>query len=194
MTERRPTLTDPAALEALSHPVRLAVMEYLMSSGPATASVCARAVGDSASNCSYHLRMLERVGLVESIESEDARERPWRARLTGFSTDGGDPAAEAAVMTSVQLNQRKLREFLARRASLPAAWAEAATVWHFVLRLDADELRALSDRIDALVRPYLAATRTDAPSGAALVRGSFVGYPDDVDPAPSAAHRPSSDR
>ena len=45
MNEKRPLLTDPEVLEALAHPVRLDLLSYLMSDGPATASACARAVG-----------------------------------------------------------------------------------------------------------------------------------------------------
>lgn len=91
MDPRRPVLTDPAVLESLAHPVRLDVLNHLMSDGPATASVCARAVGDTPSNCSYHLRVLERHGLVASGESADGRERPWRATITGFDIDGEVP-------------------------------------------------------------------------------------------------------
>jgi DNA-binding IclR family transcriptional regulator len=52
------------------------VLSFLMSTGPATASTCARAVGDSPSNCSYHLRVLAAHGLVEQDVSSDGRERP----------------------------------------------------------------------------------------------------------------------
>lgn len=98
MDENRPLLTDPKALEALAHPVRLDLLTYLMSEGPATASVCARAVGDDPSNCSYHLRALARQGLVERVDSSDGRERPWRATITGFTTvsSGLDPNSRQA--------------------------------------------------------------------------------------------------
>src|ERR1700760_1716779 len=84
MAERRPVLTDPEVLEALAHPVRLDLLSYLMSNGPASASECARAVGDTPSNSSYHRRTLARRGLVERVESADRRQRPWRATITGF--------------------------------------------------------------------------------------------------------------
>src|ERR1700759_5782882 len=85
MAERRPVLTDPEVLEALAHPVRLDLLTYLMSDGPASASQCARAVGDTPSNSSYHLRTLARHGLVEPVQSPDRRQRPWRATITGFT-------------------------------------------------------------------------------------------------------------
>src|ERR1700760_5023556 len=93
MAERRPVLPDPEVLEALAHPVRLDLLSYLMSHGPASASTCARAVGDTPSNCSYHLRTLARHGLVEPATSTDRRERPWRATITGFSfAPAADPS------------------------------------------------------------------------------------------------------
>src|SRR5689334_4194271 len=85
--EARKRITEPAALEALAHPVRLDLLNYLMSNGPATASTCARAVGDTPSNCSYHLRMLAKFGLVGEAPSADGRERPWRALVTGLITN-----------------------------------------------------------------------------------------------------------
>src|SRR5215470_19444515 len=90
--EARKRITEPAVLEALAHPVRLDLINYLMSGGPATASTCARAVGDTPSNCSYHLRTLARFGLVGEVPSVDGRERPWRALVTGLITNPDDPS------------------------------------------------------------------------------------------------------
>src|ERR671922_2256981 len=84
ITERRVRLSDPRALRALAHPLRLALLDRLMSFGEQTAAQCATAVGSTASNCSYHLRALARVGLVERGESADGRERPWRSSATGL--------------------------------------------------------------------------------------------------------------
>src|SRR5262249_4627489 len=89
--EARKRITEPAALDALAHPVRLDLMNYLRSSGPAPASACARAVGDTPSNCSYHLRTLAKFGLVGEVPSADGRERPWRALVTGLITNPDDP-------------------------------------------------------------------------------------------------------
>src|SRR5580698_4906225 len=94
--EQRREISDPEALEALAHPVRLDILSYLASRGPATASACARAVGDNPSNSSYHLRVLAKHGLVEPVESTDGRERPWRAVVTGLSADPTNPEASAA--------------------------------------------------------------------------------------------------
>ena len=82
--ERRTRITDPKALRVLAHPLRLALLDRLMSFGEQTAAQCAAAVGSTASNCSYHFRALARVGLVERGESPDGRERPWRSGSTGL--------------------------------------------------------------------------------------------------------------
>src|SRR5829696_6017403 len=114
--ETRRRITEPEALEALAHPVRLELVNHLMASGPATASACARAVGDTPSNCSYHLRVLADVGLVGEDVSADGRERPWRALVTGFQTVDG-PLAVA-----VQRDQRLVRDYLSHRDDVPARW------------------------------------------------------------------------
>jgi DNA-binding transcriptional ArsR family regulator len=182
--ERRPLITDPDVLEALAHPVRLDLLTYLMATGPATASACARAVGDTPSNCSYHLRTLARHGLVETVESADRRQRPWRATITGFSID---PTAEpdtpqgrsnaAMLSASVALEQGLLREYLANRDQTPAAWREADTASSYTLRASVPELQRVMEEIDALLRPLIAARREGAPPDAELVHVNVFAFP-----------------
>ncbi|KRA24464.1 hypothetical protein ASD65_08545 [Microbacterium sp. Root61] len=182
-SENRPHIDDPAALKALAHPVRLDVLGYLMAQGPATASECARAVDDTPSNCSYHLRVLAKHGLVESVDSEDGRERPWRATITGMTSDMGsdDPAtvagATALAEASVQLEYQLAREHLRRRDHIEGPWRDVDALMNFGLRVSPDELRGLVEQIDAIVRPFIAATRTEAPTDAALASLSVLAFP-----------------
>jgi DNA-binding transcriptional ArsR family regulator len=182
--EARRTITEPGELRALTHPVRYELFNYLLSNSPATASQCARAVGDTPSNCSYHLRALAKAGLVAPEESADGRERPWRALMTGFSvpedTDPASPLGRQAALVAaltIQRDQRLVREYLARRDRVPARWRNADQYGTYTLRLTPAELRALGDQIDALVRPYIAPVRDDAPRGAAQVHLAFQGFP-----------------
>jgi DNA-binding transcriptional ArsR family regulator len=182
--EARRTITEPEAVRVLAHPVRYELLNYLISHSPATATQCARAVGDTPSNCSYHLRILARAGLVATEESTDGRERPWRSLVTGFSVpedeDPGSPQSRqsmAIAALGIQRDQRLLREHFARRDRLPRRWRGADQLGLYTLRLTPSELEALGGQIDALVRPYIAATRDEPPRGAALVHFGFHGFP-----------------
>ncbi len=185
MAEQRPVLTDPEVLAALAHPVRLDVLTYLISDGPATASACARAVGDTPSNCSYHLRTLGRHGLVEPVASSDGRARPWRARITGFATPPsgvgpGTPEALGAagvLAATVALDQRRLREYLTHRDDVSPAWRQADEYSSYTLRVSPGELRALVEQIDALIRPLIAPNRESSPPDSALVHVGVQAFP-----------------
>lgn len=168
--QTRRTVAEPDELAALAHPLRLDLLNHLMSSGPATASQCARAVGDTPSNCSYHLRYLSKHGLVEAAsegDDGDNRERPWRAMITGFSVPTGPQSKTLAAIT-LQRDHRLAREYLGRAEHVGAAWQEAGSLSSYTLRMTAGELAELHERLDALIRPYIAATRGTV-EGAELV-------------------------
>lgn len=181
--EARRTITDPAALDALAHPVRLDLLSFLMSNGPATASDCARAVDDNPSNCSYHLRVLAKHGLVEPVASDDGRERPWRATVTGLSMDldSDDPSvvagATAMLEASIQLDYQLAREHVRHRDRVEGAWQGVDAHAQYGLRVTPDELRSIVEQIDAIVRPFIAATRQDAPEDAGPANLSLLAFP-----------------
>jgi predicted transcriptional regulator len=182
--EARVFLDDPDALAALTHPLRTKLLNHLMAEGPATASQAARAVGDTPSNSSYHLRILAKFGWVAPDDSADGRERPWRALVTGFTVDLGahpeSPAGRnAAALTAltVQQSQQEAREALARFRSLDPEWQQASTYSNYTLRVTPEELAGLVQQIHALLRPYIAATRDERPEGSAVARAAFHAFP-----------------
>ena len=65
MAARVHLLEDAEALQALAHPVRVRVLEALRE--PASAAAAARAVGQPRQNVNYHLKELERAGLVRKV-------------------------------------------------------------------------------------------------------------------------------
>src|SRR5262245_42432984 len=75
-------MTDPKVIRALAHPARVAILAFL-GDGPATATECSTAAGQSPSSCSYHLRTLAELGFVAEVASDDARERKWRLKVKG---------------------------------------------------------------------------------------------------------------
>jgi DNA-binding MarR family transcriptional regulator len=171
--EDRREIRDVRMLSALAHPVRTALLSHLMAVGPGTASECAEAVGASPSNCSWHLRQLEKFGFVERADdAADGRERPWRAAATGFdfSQVEAEPAARAALQTiaAMQLDEesRLARAYLRGEDELPEDWRRSAHQNTYGLLVTPEELRELTARLDAVLRPYLAPTRDDAPDGA----------------------------
>src|SRR6187549_3633771 len=78
-------LTDPAAMRALAHPVRLAILDRLRRDGPSTATELAPHVGATPSVTSWHLRHLAGFGLVRDGEpAGDRRQRRWEVVARGF--------------------------------------------------------------------------------------------------------------
>jgi hypothetical protein len=59
------TLTDRDAIAAATHPVRAAILDAMRT--PSTAAAVARKLGQSRQNVAYHVRELERVGLLEHV-------------------------------------------------------------------------------------------------------------------------------
>jgi DNA-binding transcriptional ArsR family regulator len=168
------------ALAALAVPARLALLNHLLAAGPRTASECAPVVGETASNCSWHLRALEKVGLVERAPlapDGDARTRPWQATAVGFvfsdPADDGPAAALARTALagiSAEYADDLYRRYLARQDDLPDPWTHAAGDFGYALTITPDELETLLDRVDALIRPYVVPIRRDAPAGSGIVQ------------------------
>ena len=169
--ERRTRVTDPKALRVLAHPLRLALLDHLMAFGVQTAAQCAAAVGSTASNCSYHLRALARVGLVEPSESADGRERPWRSSSTGLEfgpteaegSRSSTAAARAVDELALTREEELTRRAVARHESQPSEWRAAEAHHSYALRITSGELAQLVSEIDRLVRPYIGLTRDEAP-------------------------------
>jgi predicted transcriptional regulator len=176
-------ISDVRALTALAHPVRLSLLQHLMAVGPRTASQCAAVVGASPSNCSYHLRLLARFGMVEPVEADDGRERPWRAAATGFRFGGpeGDPATRAAAqaLTMAQLEEsaRLARDFLRRIDAEGEDWQQAVAFGTYALALTSAELTELVTALDRLIRPYIALTRQGTPPDARPVHLNLEAFP-----------------
>jgi DNA-binding transcriptional ArsR family regulator len=187
--ELRRRITDIRTLRALAHPLRVALLNHLLAVGPQTATECAAALEASPSNCSWHLRQLAAAGVVEpdgdagARARADRRERAWRASATGFDFGAGDPdpATRRLQATIAGLQARRqaalLEAYLARHPDAPAEWQNAAAMNAYGLLMSAAELAALVAALDAAIRPYIAATRTDAPGDARAVEVSLQAFP-----------------
>ena len=150
-------LTDPRALRAVAHPVRLALIGLLRSEGPLTATRAGERLGESAASCSFHLRQLAKYGLVEEAPGGRGRERPWRATafFTRWPNVARDPelAAAADLLSAVVVERlfEQVMRWLSSKAADPPAWQEAADFGDTMLHLTADELADLGREMKALL-------------------------------------------
>jgi DNA-binding transcriptional ArsR family regulator len=167
-------VTDPRAMRALAHPVRLDLLAAL-SDGPLTATQCAERVGESPQSCSYHLRTLAKHGFVEPAAAGNGKERPWRKVARGLHWSAGDDseAARALAGTFLARDFRMVRQYL---AAPPAEWPEPMYA-QTVLRLTPAEAEKLGDEIFSLLEPYFTNVRKDAPTDAVDVWWASFGVP-----------------
>src|SRR5580700_10324849 len=74
-------LTDPRVMRALTHPIRLALLEVLEAEGPLTATQAGELIGEPPNSCSFHFRQLARYGFVEEAGQGPGHARPWRMKV-----------------------------------------------------------------------------------------------------------------
>jgi DNA-binding transcriptional ArsR family regulator len=183
--DRTIELTDPRALRAVAHPIRLKLVGLLRREGPLTATRAGELIGESPASCSFHLRQLAKHGLVEEAGGGRGRERPWRATalFTAWPNVPRDPElAAAAELLSAVLAERyfeQVMRWLELRADDTPAWQEAATFGDRMLYLTSDELAQLNRDLEALLAPYdeRTASPETRPDDARLVSFIRFGFP-----------------
>lgn len=163
-------ISDPAALRALAHAGRYAILERLQSQGPATATECAEVAGLSPSACSYHLRLLARHDLVEPDDDperdRDGRERVWRARSSGWQSDP-DPSTDPRELQAfdstlarvmIASSDEKVLAF-ADHAASDRTWRDAALLSNSTIVVTADELARVGAALMEVLHPYFVSER-----------------------------------
>ena len=178
-------LTDPRALRALAHPIRLELVGLLRRRGPLTATQAAELLGESSGSTSFHLRQLAKYGLVEEAGGGEGRERPWRATamFTGWPdvADSPELAAASGLLRGVIAERyfEQLMRWLERHDHEPAAWQQAAHFGDTLLWVTAEELVELARSEQALIDRYLErqAKPELRPPGARLVSHLHLAFP-----------------
>ena len=180
-------LTDPRALRAYAHPVRMALVGLLRTEGPLTATRAAELLGESSGTASFHLRQLAKYGLVEEAGGGTGREKPWRATTTSTAWDPAPGTPEMAAATGLLQTViaegyfGQLMRWLEASPTEPAEWQQAAMLGDRILYVTAEELADLGRRMreiadeyfERLVRPEL------RPAGARLVTWLDIAFPND---------------
>ncbi len=178
-------LTDPRAMRAVAHPVRIALLEVLGTEGPLTATQAGELIGESPTTCSFHLRQLAKYGFIEEVAGVAGRKRPWRLVHTGltFSDVSEDPetrlAATALTRVLHEFYLDRLKEGLALRRDTPTEWQKATGASEFLLYVTVEELHELDERMNALVKPFVEriGNPKKRPKGAAPIEVLFFAYP-----------------
>lgn len=166
-------ITDPQAMRALAHPVRLAILDHLQRNGPATATELAPDVGASPSVTSWHLRHLASFGLVRDSEpGPDRRQRRWEAMARGYRFESPrDPQDVEGKSAARVLSQQIFLQY----GDLPRRWAaevepELDPVWRNLAGLantrvvvSAQELATIEDQMERILAPYVTRAPAERP-------------------------------
>ena len=178
-------LNDAQTMRALSHPVRIALIEMLSLEGPMTATEVGERIGESPTTCSFHLRQLAKYGFVEEAGGGKGRARPWRMTSLAISIRGhDDPEAElAADVLAGMIRERaadRYQTWLDTKVAYPSEWRAAAGESEFAFYLTAEELTELRDELRELLRPRIEERLTDPskrPPGSVPVEMLILSYP-----------------
>lgn len=153
-------VNDLPTVRALAHPVRVGLVEALAVHGSLTATQASDLVGESPSNCSFHLRQLARFGLIERVDN-GGRERPWRIAGGGIAVDtdamaDAEFSAAAAAVNEVWVARQAAaeQEWVRRSPLEDRAWQQAATSQFLVRWLTVQELAELQRDLDAVLRRH----------------------------------------
>ena len=153
---RTRTVTDPLALRALAHPLRVELYSLVAREGSLTAADAARQLEISHALASHHLRQLAKYGFVEPAETPDHRAHPWRVTATSMELRPAVPEARASVDVldryTAEQATHQLAEWQERRADTDPAWTDPAGVRNGLLYLSPDELSELVGTWNKIIR------------------------------------------
>ncbi len=183
MADRVLDVTDPVALRALAHPLRLRLLQLLRDRrGSATGAELAQATGESTASVSYHLSVLHQHGFVEPDPEPGPtkRHKPWRTTYETMRITTGAPGERpldgvgGPVLATWLADTRAAQD--AYLSSPVADEAQDAATFQLTrLHLDADQAERLSADVAAVVDRY----RGDGPPrpGQAEFSVTFVAVP-----------------
>ena len=201
-----------AAMRALAHPTRVAIVKLLGEHPALTATECGNTLSLSAKTCSYHLQTLAGAGLVAELPGA-GRNRPWRL------VNGASVATPTTINPLRHTRDKKLAARVRREtgvlshavdalthAALDSAWSGASTVYDRPALMSPDELAAWGEDVERLTRRHLRRVAQSGELGDAItrqpVRLLFYGFPERsgagqrqwmADESESARHRLSRD-
>ncbi|MGO9560014.1 MAG: winged helix-turn-helix domain-containing protein [Acidimicrobiales bacterium] len=151
-------LTSAQEMRALTHPIRLALLEVLSLEGAMTATEAGERIGESATTCSFHLRQLAKYGFVEEAGGGAGRRRPWKVVQRGLRLSGVADVEQS--IAANELRRLVMSRWLQRDEQwsavqhLDPVWAEIPDAMQIVAYLTADEAATVQAEITALLERF----------------------------------------
>jgi DNA-binding transcriptional ArsR family regulator len=156
--------------------------------GPLTASGLAERLGESSGATSYHLRQLEKHGLVhEDATRGNARDRWWLRRPGSISIPDARalPPGSAERLASqlvgdewIRARDASFHEYLREADQVfDAEWLDRATFDTVNLRLTAEQLQALVTEIDEVFDRFVGLYKNSPTAGARPVQIQLNAFP-----------------
>lgn len=180
-------LSDPSTMRALTHPVRLALIEVLAVEGPLTATEAGELIGESPTTCSFHFRQLEKYGFVEVAGTGPGRQRHWKSAQGGmrFSDTSDDPEANIAASSLARLvidrAIARMQTFHETKSNYPKAWQTVSDSTEAILFVTPEELKEINEDILLILERHREriASAKSRPKGALPVEVLVFRYPVD---------------
>ena len=177
-----------ASLQSLAHPLRVRIYDELSAYGPLTASGLADRLGESSGATSYHLRQLERTGLIrEDTTRGKGRERWWERTPGSIAIpDARSLPPGSAERLAVKLvedewfrsREQNFHEFVSEGESVfGTEWLDIATSDTINLRLTPEQLSGLVADIDVVLMKYIDAYKRTPTPGSRPVQIQINAFP-----------------
>jgi hypothetical protein len=178
-------VNDPKTLRALTHPVRLALLEALALEGPLTATAAGELIGESPTTCSFHFRQLAKYGFVEEADTGPGRLRPWKIVNVGmrWSDINEDPETSVAAKSLERMvfdrALGRLAGYMATKASYPKVWQEASQNTEMILWATPAELEQTTNEILSIFNRFRDRITVESarPEGSLPVEALMFTYP-----------------
>lgn len=147
------------ALKCMAHPARMRLLGALRVGGVQTVGELSTATGEAPGAVSYHLAQLAKVGLVAKAASPDGDKRKsyWKSchHATNVQPDSADAdVIDAFSRTAALTYQMTYERFLDVLPTLPQEWAQTCGANDRVLRLTAEETRAMVEDLNVVMHKW----------------------------------------
>ncbi|WP_285620016.1 helix-turn-helix domain-containing protein [Kineosporia sp. NBRC 101677] len=179
-------LSDPKAMRALAHPLRISLLAELRIRGPQSVKMLCELLDEAPGSISYHVGKLAEFGFVEEAPelARDRRERWWRAAHASTSwspsDDLEDPERHVASGALRRLIARRLlstyEAYLDIEPTLEPDWVQASTTGDVFLHLTVEQMQELQGELDELAERWEAKASHGSRPGTETVVATYQLY------------------